>query len=98
MVEKLAKDDPSSNGSLVSDLMAMQSDAGETPLYVAADNNLEDVFGYLLKFCGVEVVKIRSKHDMNAFHVAAKRGHLGKLIFNSHCSYNFDLGLNELVS
>ncbi|KAB2620068.1 ankyrin repeat-containing protein [Pyrus ussuriensis x Pyrus communis] len=77
VVEKLAKDEPASNGSLVSDLMAMQNDAGETALYMAAYNNLEEVFGYLLKFCGVEVVKIRSKLDMNAFHVAAKRGHLG---------------------
>ncbi|KAM1203808.1 hypothetical protein ACFX2J_019584 [Malus domestica] len=77
VVEKLAKDDASSKGSLVFDLMVMQNDAGDTALYGAADNNLEEVFGYLLKFYSVEVVKIRSKHDMNTFYIAAKRGYLG---------------------
>lgn len=79
LVDKLAKDDepPSDGSSPVSDLMAMKNDAGETGLYVAAENNLEEVFGYLLKFCDVEIAKIRSNLDMNAFHVAAKKGHLG---------------------
>ncbi|PQM42952.1 ankyrin repeat-containing protein [Prunus yedoensis var. nudiflora] len=76
VVDKLTKDEPS-NGSLVSDLMAMQNDAGETALYVAAVNNLGEVFSYLLQFCNIEIAKIRSKLDMNAFHVAAKHGHLG---------------------
>ena len=73
LVDRLTQDD----GSTVSDLMAVQNDAGETALCLAAENNLEDVFGYLLKFCDVQTVKIRSKSDMDAFHVAAKRGHLG---------------------
>ncbi|KAF7827578.1 ankyrin repeat-containing protein [Senna tora] len=38
--------------------------------------NHGEIFSYLLRFCDLEVVKIRSKSDMNAFHVAAKRGHL----------------------
>ena len=76
LLDKLTQEEPS-DGSSVSDLMAVQNDAGETVLYIAAENNLEDVFGYLLKFCDVETVKIRSKSDMDAFHVAAKRGHLG---------------------
>ncbi|KAK4754499.1 hypothetical protein SAY87_002603 [Trapa incisa] len=65
------------DGSAVSDLMSVQNDAGETPLYVAADNNLEQMFSYLLRFCDVSIVKIRSKSDMDAFHLAAVRGHLG---------------------
>ncbi|XP_050234209.1 ankyrin repeat-containing protein At2g01680 [Mercurialis annua] len=77
IVEQLVQDERSDGGSLVSDLMAMQTDAGETGLYMAADNNFEEIFGYLVKFCDVEVVKLRSKSDMNAFHVAAKKGHLG---------------------
>ncbi|XP_004297440.1 PREDICTED: ankyrin repeat-containing protein At2g01680 [Fragaria vesca subsp. vesca] len=79
LVEKLdgQPSDASSSSSSVADLMAMKNDAGETALYVAAENNLEEVFGYLLRFCDVEVAKIRSKVDMNAFHVAAKKGHLG---------------------
>lgn len=77
IVERLTKDEPSDGSSPVSDLMAMQNDAGETAVYIAADNNLEEIFSYLIKFCDVEAVKIKSKSDMNAFHVAAKKGHLG---------------------
>lgn len=65
------------DGSAVSDLMAMQNDAGETLLYVAADNNMEQVFSYLLRFCDLSIVKIRSKSDMDAFRVAVVHGHLG---------------------
>lgn len=67
----------SPSSSAVADLMSMQNDAGETALYVAAANNLREVFRYLLQFCDVRQVKIRSKADLDAFHVAAKRGHLG---------------------
>ncbi|KAI4313704.1 hypothetical protein L6164_026661 [Bauhinia variegata] len=76
LLEQLVEDE-SSNGSSVSDLMSLQNDGGETALYIAADNNLQDVFSYLLKFSDFEVLKIRSKSDMNAFQIAAKRGHLG---------------------
>ncbi|KAB1205822.1 hypothetical protein CJ030_MR7G027989 [Morella rubra] len=76
LLDKLAGDEPS-NGSTVHDLMALQNDAGETVLYVAAENNLQEVFTYLLGFSDIQTLKIRSKSDMDAFHVAAKRGHLG---------------------
>lgn len=65
----------------VSDLMTLQNDAGETALYIACDNNLEEVFSYLIKLCDFETVKIRSKSGLDAFHVAAKKGHLGMLFF-----------------
>ncbi|XP_031271673.1 ankyrin repeat-containing protein At2g01680 [Pistacia vera] len=77
IIDELKKDEVPDGSSLVSDLMVMQNDAGETALYVAADNNFQEVFSYLLKFCDVDIVKIRSKSDMDAFHVAAKKGHLG---------------------
>ncbi|KAL5760906.1 hypothetical protein ACOSQ2_019744 [Xanthoceras sorbifolium] len=77
IVDKVTKDKAPDGSSLVSDLMDMRTDAEETALYIAADNNMQEVFSYLLKFCDVDVVKIRSKSDMNAFHVAAKKGHLG---------------------
>ncbi|MED6204467.1 hypothetical protein PIB30_009476 [Stylosanthes scabra] len=81
LVEQLTKEEScscSSDGSSssLSDVMSLQNDAGETPLYIAADHNLKDMFSFLLKLCDFEIVKIRSKSDMNAFHVAAKRGHL----------------------
>ncbi|KAL1327843.1 hypothetical protein HN51_037831 [Arachis hypogaea] len=81
LVEQLRKEESCScasdaSSSSISDVMSLQNDAGETALYIAADNNLKDVFSFLLKLCDFEIVKIRSKSDMNAFHVAAKRGHL----------------------
>lgn len=77
IVDKVTTD----GSSLVSDLMALQTDAGETAVYIAADNNLHGVFSYLIQFCDFDVVKIRSKSDMNALHVAAKKGHLGMILF-----------------
>lgn len=85
LVEKLTGDeliDESSPSSAVSELMSVQNDAGETAVYIAAAENLQDVFSYLIGFCSLEAVKIRSKSDMDAFHVAAKRGHLGMSCLN----------------
>lgn len=76
-VKKIIKDDGSDDSAAVSALMGLQNDKGETALYVAAENNLVEVFTYLIKLCDLETVKIRSKSDLNAFHVAAKQGHLG---------------------
>ncbi|KAF5939700.1 hypothetical protein HYC85_023959 [Camellia sinensis] len=58
-------------------LMALQNDSGETALYIAAENNFQEIFSYLLKFCDLQIAMIRSKSDFHPFHVAAKRGHLG---------------------
>jgi ankyrin repeat protein len=71
----------SSSSSSISEFMFMQNDAGETLLYIAAENGVKDLFCFLLSFCDLEILKIRSKSDMNAFHVAAKRGHLGIFFF-----------------
>lgn len=57
-------------------LMALQNDAGETPLYIAAENNLVDMLSLLLNFCDPQIAGVRSRADLDAFHVAAKRGHL----------------------
>ncbi|CAL9249009.1 unnamed protein product [Arabidopsis halleri] len=80
LVDNLTGDeliDESSPSSAVAELMSVQNDAGETAVYIAAAENLEEIFSYLIRFCSLETVKIRSKSDMNAFHVASKRGHLG---------------------
>ncbi|KAH0732793.1 hypothetical protein KY290_003643 [Solanum tuberosum] len=58
-------------------LLALQNDAGETALYIAVANNFEEIVSYLLGFCNLETAMIRSKADFDAFHVAAKSGHLG---------------------
>ncbi|TKY60979.1 Ankyrin repeat-containing protein [Spatholobus suberectus] len=75
-VKKVVEQVKKEEGSSLSDVMSLQNDAGETALYIAAKNNLQEIFSFLLSLCDFEVVKIRSKSDMNAFHVAAKRGHL----------------------
>ncbi|KAL8520766.1 hypothetical protein ACS0TY_011353 [Phlomoides rotata] len=64
-------------GSDPSSLLAILTDDKETALYIAAENNFLETFIYLLSFCDLETVNIRAKSDMNAFHVAAARGHLG---------------------
>ncbi|TYJ49835.1 hypothetical protein E1A91_A01G163200v1 [Gossypium mustelinum] len=77
MLDKLTKDEPSDGSSTVSNLVASQNKSGKTALYIAAENNLQEIFSYLLKFCDVEVVKMRSNSDINTFHVVAKLGNLG---------------------
>lgn len=63
----------------IAPLMALKNDAGETALYVAADNNLEEIFRYLLKFCDFTIADTKTTVGMNAFHIAAKRGNLGEV-------------------
>lgn len=75
------KEQLKNTGESSSEVMSMQNDAGETLLYIAAELGLREVFSFLLSLCDVEVLKIRSKADMNAFHVAAKRGHWGRFSF-----------------
>lgn len=75
LVQKLCGED-GSDQQLVSALTSLQNDAGETALYVAAENNLREIFSYLLRFCDLPTVMIRTKADMSAFHVAARSGHL----------------------
>ena len=88
-VKKLVEEVKKEEGSSLSDVMSLQNDAGETALYIAAENNLQEMFSFLLSICHFEVVKIRSKADMNAFHVAAKRGNLGSFfLFFFYFSWN----------
>ncbi|GAB4828730.1 hypothetical protein Ancab_018398 [Ancistrocladus abbreviatus] len=77
VLDKLSKDESAQDRASIPALMSLQDNAGETALYIAADNNLEEIFTYLLNFCDLDTVMIRSKSDLDAFHVAAKRGHLG---------------------
>lgn len=75
IIDQLAQDEVPERGSIAA-LMSLRNTAGETALYVAADNNLVEMFNYLLNFCEIQIAMIRSKSDLSAFHIAAKRGHL----------------------
>ncbi|XP_074590114.1 ankyrin repeat-containing protein At2g01680-like isoform X1 [Curcuma longa] len=58
-------------------LAIAQTEAGETALYVAAEGNSVELFRYLLRFYDFDAAVIRSRVDLDAFHVAAKLGHTG---------------------
>lgn len=64
----------------VAAMMAAQTENGDTALYIAAENNYEEIFRYLLRLCDFETAALRSRVDLNAFHVAAKQGHAGELL------------------
>lgn len=76
IIDRFAQDETPDRASIPA-LMALQNDAGETALYVAAKDNLLGMLSYLLQFCDPQVASIRSKADLDAFHIAAKRGNLG---------------------
>lgn len=77
LIDSITKEEPANGSFSVSDLMTAQNDNRETALYIAAEKNWLEGFTYLLRFCDVDTVKIRSNLDMNTFHVAAKGGHSG---------------------
>ncbi|VAI49154.1 unnamed protein product [Triticum turgidum subsp. durum] len=56
-------------------LAAAQTDAGESALYVAAEAGALEVVRLLLPLYDLEAAKLRSRLDLDAFHVAAKQGH-----------------------
>ncbi|XP_074564230.1 ankyrin repeat-containing protein At2g01680-like [Curcuma longa] len=56
-------------------LATAQTEAGETALYIAAESNSVELFRYLLRFYDFDAAVIRSRVDLDAFHVAAKHGH-----------------------
>lgn len=90
--DSLENDGPDSDypSASTSSVMELRNDKGETCLYVAAESNQEEVFSYLLKYCDVDVVKIKSaKTSLDAFHVAAKNGHLGISPLLSSFLYNY---------
>ncbi|KAG8061262.1 hypothetical protein GUJ93_ZPchr0003g17411 [Zizania palustris] len=70
-------------------LAATVTDAGETALYVAAEAGSEEVVRLLIPLYDFEAATIRSRLDLDAFHVAAKQGHTGLtmlvIIAELHC-------------
>ncbi|KAJ4792935.1 Ankyrin repeat-containing protein [Rhynchospora pubera] len=58
-------------------LASAQAEGGETALYIAAEGNMEELCRYLLPLYTLETATVRSRLDLDAFHVAAKSGHTG---------------------
>lgn len=62
--------------------MAVKNGTDETTLYIAIDNNLHEVFTYLLL-----TVMLRSKFGVNAFHVAEPVSLEAEEISGTGCSH-----------
>jgi hypothetical protein len=73
--------DAEASATSLAALAAAQTDAGETALYVAAEAGSEEVVRLLLPLYDFEAATVRSRLDLDAFHVAAKQGHTGELAF-----------------
>jgi hypothetical protein len=66
------------SGPTTQALAAAQTDAGETALYVAAEAGSEEIVRLLIPLYDLEAATVRSRLDLDAFHVAAKQGHTGE--------------------
>lgn len=64
------------DASNLKSLVSKQNQEGETPLYVAAESGHALVVGELLKHMDLNVASIAARNGYDAFHVAAKQGHL----------------------
>ena len=62
---------------LVGELAAHQNQDGETALYVSAEKGHVDVVREILKVCDVQSAGLKATNSFDAFHIAAKQGHLG---------------------
>ncbi|WOL20597.1 ankyrin repeat-containing protein [Canna indica] len=58
-------------------LTTAQTEAGESTLYIAAENNFEQLLRYLLQLYDFETAAIRSCVDLDSFQVVAKLSHNG---------------------
>jgi ankyrin repeat protein len=65
--------------ALVGEMAARQNQDGETPLYVAAEKGHAEVVRLILMVSDLQMAGIKANNSFDAFHIAAKQGHLGKL-------------------
>lgn len=62
----------------IKELLSMQNHDGETAIYVATENGHAAVVSELLKFTDTQSAALKARNGYDAFHMAAKLGHLGK--------------------
>lgn len=62
------------------DLICRQNQDGETALYVAADMGHVELVREILKVSDFQSAAIKANNSFDSFHIAAKQGHLGKLL------------------
>jgi ankyrin repeat protein len=73
-VQRIIED---SDPELVGELAAHQNQDGETALYVSAEKGHVEVVCEILKVCDVQSAGLKASNSFDAFHIAAKQGHLG---------------------
>ncbi|GLT66094.1 hypothetical protein SLA2020_384840 [Shorea laevis] len=66
-------------GNDAKELLSKQNQEGETPLYVAAENGHAMVIEELVTHMDLETASIPAKNGFDAFHVAARQGHVDVL-------------------
>ncbi|KDP29560.1 hypothetical protein JCGZ_19273 [Jatropha curcas] len=63
-------------GNEAKDLLSIQNQEGETPLYAAAENGNVGVIVEMLGYMDLETASIPARNGFDPFHVATKQGHL----------------------
>lgn len=61
----------------LAELLSKQNNAGETPLYVAAEYGYVDVVAEIIKYHDVAIASMRAKNGYDALHIAARQGDVG---------------------
>ncbi|KAF3777209.1 Ankyrin repeat-containing protein [Nymphaea thermarum] len=69
------KEEEDGESERIRSLIVSQNEAGETALYIAADNNLCEILKLLVRFYDLPAAQIKSRNGVDALHVAAKNGH-----------------------
>ncbi|PKA61589.1 Ankyrin repeat-containing protein [Apostasia shenzhenica] len=67
------------SGVQLNELVSKRNQDGETALYVASENGHVEVVHEILKVSDVQSAAIKANNSFDAFHIAAKQGHLGVL-------------------
>ncbi|WVZ08410.1 hypothetical protein V8G54_021756 [Vigna mungo] len=60
------------------ELLSKRNNSCETALYVAADNGHLDIVKELIRYHDAGLAGFKARNGFDAFHIAAKNGHLGK--------------------
>lgn len=63
------------------EMLFKRNQSGEAALYIAAENGHVDLVKKLIDHHDLESASTRARNGLDAFHIAAKQGHLGIYIF-----------------
>ncbi|MQL76180.1 hypothetical protein Taro_008577 [Colocasia esculenta] len=65
------------NDDRLKELISMQNSDGETALYLAAESGHVEVVCEILKHSDAQTAAIKATNSFDAFHIAARQGHVG---------------------